>query len=80
MIVHDSGVDTVVGNKTIQGQLQVENGRWTYRGRWGRANNPNHWGQVVLTFDSPTSFTGYYTRRDSPAPARRWNGRATCVR
>ena len=63
-------------HKTIRGQLRLEGGRWVYRGTWGRTNS-SRTGSVVLTFDSPTHFDGYYTYAGSTSQ-HAWSGSGSC--
>ncbi len=62
--------------KTLRGSLRVEDGQWVYRGTWGRTDSPRS-GAVVLTFDSPRTFRGYWTEGASGRQTS-WTGSSSC--
>lgn len=62
--------------KTLSGDLIQENGRWQYRGTWGRTNSARA-GTVVFTFESPTSFSGYWIEGTSGKKTK-WSGSGRC--
>ena len=58
-------------------QTSIENGRYVYRGTWGRTNSSSS-GQVVFYFSEDNrSFTGYYTRGNSTTQ-HQWSGQVNC--
>ena len=62
--------------KTIRGKLKKVDGKWVYEGTWGRTNS-NRSGKVRFTFNSATSFTGYYTHSTS-TKQNAWRGSGSC--
>ncbi len=65
-----------VTTKTIMGQLADENGKYVFRGSWGRTNNKRT-GQVVFVFDSSTAFSGYWTEGKANKRTT-WTGSGSC--
>lgn len=63
--------------KTLSGDLHLENGRYVYRGTWGRTNSSSS-GSVVFYFsENNRSFTGYYTRGTGTKEFN-WSGQLDC--
>lgn len=62
--------------KTISGKLYQEGGTWYYQGTWGRTNGDRS-GKVLFKFNSPTSFTGYWTEGNSTKETS-WSGSGKC--
>lgn len=64
-------------SKSISGELFLVDGKWVYKGTWGRKNS-SRWGNVYFAFDTPTSFTGYWTEKDGTSQTR-WTGSGQCI-
>lgn len=62
--------------KTLRGSLSREGDRWVFRGTWARTNG-SRTGAVLFTFDSATSFRGYWTEGAS-GTQRTWTGSGSC--
>lgn len=63
-------------SKTISGELYLRNGKWVYEGKWGR-NPEGRTGKVFFEFDSPTTFTGYWSEGNGSRQTA-WSGSGTC--
>ncbi|MEY8849765.1 hypothetical protein AB9K26_13180 [Psychroserpens sp. XS_ASV72] len=64
-------------SKTLSGTISFENGRYVYKGVWGRTNSSSS-GQVVFLFSQDNrSFTGYYTRGNATRQYQ-WSGQLNC--
>ncbi|MDC6355133.1 MULTISPECIES: hypothetical protein [unclassified Robiginitalea] len=64
-------------DKTLSGELHQKNGEWVYEGTWGRKSG-SRWGRVRFVFDSPTTFTGYWTEGEGTRQTR-WTGSGNCL-
>lgn len=63
-------------DKTLAGELVMENGEWVFKGTWGRKSG-GRWGTIRFVFESPTRFSGYWTEGDGTRQTR-WTGSGDC--
>ena len=64
-------------SNTLSGELIQRGEKWVFEGTWGRVGS-SRWGRVFFTFNSPTSFIGYWTEGEGTNQTK-WEGTGECL-